>query len=60
VIGDLGECVEAVDRSEDFAPLLGEQRLGGAASTFRPWSFALLPFTVRRLLPSSWSGVRSP
>src|SRR6201998_2090234 len=30
MVGDLGEGIEAVDRREHFAPLLGKQRLGGA------------------------------
>src|SRR5215831_13972013 len=30
VVGDLRECIEAVDRGEHLAPLFGEQRLRGA------------------------------
>jgi len=31
MIGDLGEGIEAVDRREDLAAFLGQERLGGSA-----------------------------
>ena len=31
MVGDLGERIEAVDRREDLAAFLGQERLGGTA-----------------------------